>query len=192
MKRLIALALLLLVSVSCNALSPSGSITYRVSGSAKHVSLTYENSSGGTSQQGATLPWSYERSASKGDFLYVSAQIDTSQTAVPSRSRSRRTARRSTTGRRSASRTSPPRAALTEHAPHARRSGHLSRRLRLRNPLARAGPQPLEALPHRHAPGKPDCLSRHQDETLRPTAAARQRRQFPARRGEVAGLAGRA
>jgi len=78
MKRLIALALLLLVSVSCKALRPSGSITYRVSGSAKHVSLTYQNSSGGTSQQGATVPWSYERSASKGDFLYVSAQIDTS------------------------------------------------------------------------------------------------------------------
>ena len=32
-------------------------LTYEVTGSAKHVSLTYENAAGGTSQRGSSLPF---------------------------------------------------------------------------------------------------------------------------------------
>ena len=52
-------------------------IKYEVTGSAPSVSLTYENSSGGTSQTtGTPLPWTYTFSGKPGDFLYVSAQND--------------------------------------------------------------------------------------------------------------------
>lgn len=53
-----------------------GSVTYSVTGTARRVSLTYENDSGGTEQHEVSLPWSktYTGFTSELDFLYVSAQ----------------------------------------------------------------------------------------------------------------------
>ncbi len=69
----------LVLSAACSSgpTSPSGQVTYRVSGTAARVDLTYANASGGTSQvSGASVPWTYAWStAKKDDFLYVSAQI---------------------------------------------------------------------------------------------------------------------
>ncbi len=59
------------------------SVEYRVTNSASgsttlgtpRVSLTFENSSGGTSQYGSVVPpWSYPFGAATGTFVYVSAQ----------------------------------------------------------------------------------------------------------------------
>lgn len=63
--------------------SPTGpstttsNIEYRVTGSSvNRVSLTYQASTGSTQQiSSQALPWSFTRTASSGDFLYVSAQI---------------------------------------------------------------------------------------------------------------------
>lgn len=77
MKKLIP-AVLLLALMACsgkNPLTGSGTVTYRVTGTAPRADLTYELSSGSTSQQSnVTLPWSTNRSAKTGDFLYISAQ----------------------------------------------------------------------------------------------------------------------
>ena len=56
------------------ALAPE--VEYRITGSARTCSVTYENAAGGTSQARLTIPWSYSRGASPSDFLYVSCQID--------------------------------------------------------------------------------------------------------------------
>lgn len=71
------------LTAGCSAssiLSPdTATILYQITGTAKHVSVTYQNSTGGTSQTGSALPFSYAYgTAHKGDFLYISAQIDTS------------------------------------------------------------------------------------------------------------------
>jgi hypothetical protein len=53
--------------------------TYRVQGAASKALVTYQSASGATSQELVTLPW--EKSiiaAGKGDFLYVSAQSQSS------------------------------------------------------------------------------------------------------------------
>lgn len=72
--------LMLLVSSCKNA--NGHRVEYTVTGSAKHVALTYQNSDGGTDQRGSGLPFSYAWSgAEDGDFLYISAQIDTSPDA---------------------------------------------------------------------------------------------------------------
>ncbi|RYZ89569.1 MAG: hypothetical protein EOP04_06475 [Proteobacteria bacterium] len=53
----------------------TSSITYSVSGSAKTVSVTYQNGEGGSQQEsGVALPWSKTFSVKPGDFLYISAQ----------------------------------------------------------------------------------------------------------------------
>lgn len=79
MTRRLALLLLLCVPACSDGglLGPSGSADYSLTGSAARVDITYQNSSGGTSQvSNATLPWTYSLSGLKtGDFLYVSAQI---------------------------------------------------------------------------------------------------------------------
>jgi hypothetical protein len=50
-------------------------VEYEVTGSARAVSLTYENASGGTEQiDGVTLPWRLTLEARTGQFLYISAQ----------------------------------------------------------------------------------------------------------------------
>ena len=56
---------------------PSGHVEYQIAGSATRVDITYQNSSGGTSQiANAAVPWTYSWTGAKsGDFLYVSAQI---------------------------------------------------------------------------------------------------------------------
>lgn len=85
MNKAIALSLLVFMATACSAgsiLSPSSTILYQITGTAKHVSITYQSSTGGTSQTGSALPFSYAYgSAKKGDFLYISAQIDTSPDA---------------------------------------------------------------------------------------------------------------
>lgn len=79
----LTLAVVLLTLAACsgkNPLTGSGTITYRVNGSATRASLTYEAATGSTSQQAnVALPWSTTRSAKSGDFLYISAQ-NTGQT----------------------------------------------------------------------------------------------------------------
>lgn len=85
-RRLKALIAIVAISVACGSSpdSPSGStrgpFSYSITGSAKHVSITYQNSSGGTNQTGWSLgvPFSYSGTAKSGDFLYISAQIDSS------------------------------------------------------------------------------------------------------------------
>jgi len=51
-------------------------ITYRITGTATSVSVTYENENGGTSQISKVyLPWEYNLYGMKaGDFVYISAQ----------------------------------------------------------------------------------------------------------------------
>lgn len=50
-------------------------VEYRVTGTAGRVFVTYVDSTGGTAQTFATLPWSYAWSGARpGDFLFVSAQ----------------------------------------------------------------------------------------------------------------------
>jgi hypothetical protein len=72
--RILTLGLLALALSACNSLTGVSNIEYRVSGAAR-ASITYQNSSGSTSQiADRTLPWSYSLTAQRGDFLYVSAQ----------------------------------------------------------------------------------------------------------------------
>lgn len=82
MRRLIIATALALTMMGCASnTAPStttGSVTYAVTGTAKHVSLTYNGAGGGISQSGATLPYSLTFTATTGQFLYISAQIDTS------------------------------------------------------------------------------------------------------------------
>ena len=73
----VAALVLAVASVSCKGGNPltGSSIEYRVSGTAVRGSITYQNSSGGSSQTSDTvLPWSYSLTASRDDFLYVSVQ----------------------------------------------------------------------------------------------------------------------
>lgn len=77
MRRLVTLALIV-AAAGCSGKNPitgSGTVIYRVTGTAARADLTYENASGGTSQTAnATLPWTYNRPSKTGDFLYISAQ----------------------------------------------------------------------------------------------------------------------
>jgi hypothetical protein len=53
-------------------------VEYRITGSARRCSATYENSTGGTNQSEVNIPFSYSWSGARiGDFLYMSCQIDT-------------------------------------------------------------------------------------------------------------------
>lgn len=53
-------------------------VEYRITGTARHCSATYENATGGTNQAGVSIPFTYTwPSARAGDFLYMSCQIDT-------------------------------------------------------------------------------------------------------------------
>lgn len=74
---LVGILVFALAGLGCNVFGPSGEVVYSVTGTATRVDLTYENSSGGTSQiANAVVPWEYSwTTAEKGDFLYVSAQI---------------------------------------------------------------------------------------------------------------------
>jgi hypothetical protein len=58
--------------------SVPSAIEYRITGTAAHCSATYENATGGTSQSGVAVPFTYTWNAAKpGAFLYMSCQIDT-------------------------------------------------------------------------------------------------------------------
>ena len=93
MKRMLVLMMFLIVGCATvpDTSSPDTSsssngpwtIVYKVTGTCGNVSLTYENSSGGTSQiSSATLPWTYTFTASGYTFLYVSAQNNNSSGTV--------------------------------------------------------------------------------------------------------------
>lgn len=49
-------------------------VTYKVSGTASAVSLTYQTPQGSSVQIDASLPWSVDQTFKDGDFAYVSAQ----------------------------------------------------------------------------------------------------------------------
>jgi hypothetical protein len=50
-------------------------LIYRVDGDSNQADITYENSSGDTSQEtGAALPWTEAFTVEEGSFAYVSAQ----------------------------------------------------------------------------------------------------------------------
>lgn len=52
-------------------------VTYKVTGSARTASVTYENGTGGTEQKAAVrLPWSLPITAKSEAYLYISAQND--------------------------------------------------------------------------------------------------------------------
>lgn len=75
---------LLLAASACKGYgnkNPTGpstvAVTYSVTGSAQRVSVTYRNSTGGTSQQDSAVPFTYSFTASSGDVLSISAQINT-------------------------------------------------------------------------------------------------------------------
>lgn len=60
-----------------NPLTGSGTVVYRVTGSAARADLTFATEGGGTSQQAnAILPWTTNIAAHDGYFLYLSAQND--------------------------------------------------------------------------------------------------------------------
>ncbi|MBV5296322.1 MAG: hypothetical protein JZU58_28615 [Curvibacter lanceolatus] len=73
---------------SNNSLGPADDptasiITYTVTGSVTDKAMvTYKTSSGATIQSTVALPWSYFSSFNKGDFLYVSAQNQSSSGTV--------------------------------------------------------------------------------------------------------------
>jgi hypothetical protein len=56
--------------------SKSGTVKYEITGTARHIFVSYSSSSGGSSQTGATVPFTYTWTANKGDSLRISAQID--------------------------------------------------------------------------------------------------------------------
>jgi hypothetical protein len=59
MMKFTALCALALTLAGCNTLTGSSNIEYGVSGGAARASITYQNSSGGTSQTSdSILPWS--------------------------------------------------------------------------------------------------------------------------------------
>jgi tetratricopeptide (TPR) repeat protein len=49
-------------------------VTYKITGSASQVFLTYQNGQGGTEQTEAVIPWQYTVTVNRGAFLYISAQ----------------------------------------------------------------------------------------------------------------------
>ena len=61
--------------LGCDSLTGASNIEYRVSGTAELVSLTYQTEAGGAQISSRALPWSFSHRATRGDFLYVSAQI---------------------------------------------------------------------------------------------------------------------
>lgn len=78
--RIFVLSVLVLVAIAgCkNPFSPTKyHVEYRVTETARSVSVTYQNADGGISQAfGVPLPWSYSFTAEPGTWVYVSAQND--------------------------------------------------------------------------------------------------------------------
>jgi hypothetical protein len=55
--------------------SQQARIEYHVTGSATRASMTYATAGNGTAQAGdRALPWSFDWTANRGDFVYLSAQ----------------------------------------------------------------------------------------------------------------------
>ena len=58
-----------------NVVNPQHSVTYKVTGSARSVDVTYQNGTGGTEQKShVAVPWSQIFQSSSGAYLYLSAQ----------------------------------------------------------------------------------------------------------------------
>lgn len=70
------MGLIYLALTGCdNPFDPSIDVKYKVTGTAATVDVTYENSSGGVSQESdVEVPWSYSFTGDPGDFVYISAQ----------------------------------------------------------------------------------------------------------------------
>lgn len=85
MKRL-ALCILFVACSACsgkNPLTGSGTVIYKIDGSALRADLTYSGEAGSTIQQaGVALPAQRSVPAHSGDFLYISAQNDGSTGCV--------------------------------------------------------------------------------------------------------------
>lgn len=63
-------------SINITLQEPVAPVEYRITGSARFCSATYQNQSGGTNQQTVSIPFSYKWSSARpGDFLYMSCQI---------------------------------------------------------------------------------------------------------------------
>lgn len=81
MKKLLASLMFISLVSGCGGqsseekLPETYSVTYSVTGlSTSSASLTYENSTGGTSQETVNLPWSKTMTFKRDAFLYISAQ----------------------------------------------------------------------------------------------------------------------
>lgn len=58
-----------------NIINPQHSVTYKVTGSARSVDVTYQNGTGGTEQKShVVVPWSQTFQSNSGAYLYLSAQ----------------------------------------------------------------------------------------------------------------------
>ena len=74
------LVLLVILTGGC---SLEREVRYEVDGTASLVNITIEGSGGGTEQYSDVIPpWSYNFSAMKDDFIYVSAQNQTATGSV--------------------------------------------------------------------------------------------------------------
>jgi len=74
---LMAAFVVLIVSITFSACGPDkNTCTYKVTGTASTVNVTYKNANGGTEQQSNVIvPWSYSfEIEGYGDFVYISAQ----------------------------------------------------------------------------------------------------------------------
>lgn len=72
----------ILITTSCEQLFPSGDVEYKVSGTASSVFITLETSDG-TAQFNADVPSSKTYAGfSSGDFVYISAQNNSSTGTV--------------------------------------------------------------------------------------------------------------
>ncbi len=76
MHRVIFLLSMAVMLFSCkNPLDTSRAVRYEVTGNCQTADVTYENSSGSTSQNSdVTLPWEYDFNSSVGTWVYISAQ----------------------------------------------------------------------------------------------------------------------
>lgn len=67
--------LLALPALACEEATPATyRVKYRVSGTTREASVTYNNAQGGTEQRDVSVPWETSLTVKGGHFLYLSAQ----------------------------------------------------------------------------------------------------------------------
>jgi len=73
----------LTILTSCESSSLSGEVEYVVDCSPSGFDITYQNSSGNTSQQDISSGnWTYSFTGASGDFVYISAQANNENATV--------------------------------------------------------------------------------------------------------------